>query len=85
MNVIYDLINLLFTLLILAIIARALLSWVMPVGRDRWTKILVDITEPILSPIRSVISRVLPIPIDFSPIVAILLIQFLQGLLLRGA
>jgi uncharacterized protein YggT (Ycf19 family) len=51
------------------------------VGRDPWTKILLDLTEPILAPIRSVMMRILPIPIDLSPLVVILLIQLLQRML----
>jgi YggT family protein len=84
MRTLFDIAYLLLNLMTLAIIARAILSWVMPVGRDRWTKILVDVTEPILAPIRSILSRILPLPIDFSPMVAILLIWFLQSLLVRA-
>jgi YggT family protein len=84
MSTIFNFANLLLNIIILAIILRALLSWVMPLGRDRWTRILLDITEPILAPIRSVLSRILPIPIDFSPIVAMLLISLLQNLLRRA-
>jgi YggT family protein len=82
MGTVFQIANLLLNLLSLAIIIRALLSWVLPVGRDRWTRILVDITEPILAPIRALLSRVLPIPIDFSPIVAILLIELLRNILI---
>ena len=81
---IYDIANTLLTIISLAIIIRAFLSWVYPVGRDPWTKILLDITEPILAPIRSVMMRVLPIPIDLSPIIVILLIQLLQNMLARA-
>jgi YggT family protein len=84
MATIFSLINLLLSLIILAIFVRALLSWFYPVGKDPWTRILVDITEPILAPIRSVLSRVLPMPMDFSPIVAWLLIMLLQNLLTRA-
>lgn len=80
----FSIISLLLNIIILAIFARALLSWVMPVGRDPFTRILVAITEPILAPIRSVLSRILPIPIDLSPIVAWLLIIVLQNLLQRA-
>ena len=80
-NTIYQVINFLLTLITLAIIVRALLSWFYPVGRDPWSKLLVDITEPLLAPIRNLMMRVLPIPIDFSPIVVILLIQLLQNML----
>jgi YggT family protein len=84
MATIFNFINLLLSLIILAIFVRALLSWFYPVGKDPWTRILVDITEPILAPIRSVLSRVLPMPMDFSPIVAWLLIMLLQNLLTRA-
>lgn len=83
-GMIFSIANLLLSIISLAIIARALLSWIMPVGRDRWTRILVDITEPILAPIRSVTMRLLPIPIDLSPILAIFAIYFLQQLLARA-
>lgn len=84
MDTIYNLAIGLLNLITLAIIARALLSWFYPLGRDRWSQLLLDVTEPLLAPVRAVISRILPIPIDFSPIIIILLIQFLQSLLQRA-
>ncbi|MDQ3706104.1 MAG: YggT family protein [Chloroflexota bacterium] len=83
-RIIFDIANTLLTIIMLAIIIRAFLSWVYPVGRDPWTKILLDLTEPILAPIRSVMMRILPIPIDLSPLVVILLIQLLQSMLARA-
>ena len=83
-SLIYNIANTLLTIISLAIIIRAFMSWVYPVGKDPWTKILLDITEPILAPIRSVMMRVLPIPIDLSPLVVILLIQLLQNMLSRA-
>jgi YggT family protein len=60
------------------IIARALISWVNP---DPWNPIVQFLhraTEPVLAPIR----RRLPMAgIDFSPMVAILAIYFLQWFL----
>jgi YggT family protein len=58
------------------IIARALISWVNP---DPWNPIvqfLERVTEPVLAPIRRWIGWRLGI--DLSPIVAILIISFLQ-------
>jgi YggT family protein len=80
-STIFRIIDFLLTLITLAIIVRALLSWFYPVGKDPWTRLLVDITEPLMAPVRNLMSRVLPIPIDFSPIVVILLIQLLQNML----
>ena len=68
----------------IAIFARVLLSWI-PIRRDSpiapVARIIYDITEPILAPIR----RVLPSMgmIDLSPMVAIFLIFLIQSVLLR--
>jgi YggT family protein len=83
-STVYDIISFLLTLITLAIIVRALLSWFYPVGKDPWTRLLLDITEPLLAPVRNLMMRVLPIPIDFSPIVVILLINLLQRMLYQA-
>jgi YggT family protein len=63
------------------VVIRALLSWVNP---DPWNPIvrfLYQATEPVLRPIR----RRLPMSgIDFSPMVVILAIYFLQWFLVRA-
>lgn len=82
-----DLINLLFTLIYLTILARIIMTLVIsfmpdpPPGLVSITQVLVQLTEPILAPIR----RVLPTfgMLDFSPMVAILLLAFIQSLLQR--
>jgi YggT family protein len=75
-------VNALFTILIWAIIGRALLSW-FPVrpGNPFYplAVILNQITEPILGPMRRIIPTIGPI--DISPIVALLLLQFIQNVL----
>ncbi|MCL4370603.1 MAG: YggT family protein [Chloroflexi bacterium] len=78
----YKFVDLLFNILIFAIVGRALLSWFNvgpgnPIGR-----ILYEVTEPILGPMR----RVIPMigMLDISPIVAILLLTFMQGLILQA-
>ncbi len=71
--------DLLFTLLAFAIIARALISWV-PVNPDNPAIRLLDqITEPIIAPLRRVIP---PIggAIDITPIVALIVIQIVQAI-----
>ena len=72
-------VSILGTVLSFAIIIRALISWVMPVDGSGFTRVLVDITEPILAPIR----RMLPPVggIDFSPLVILILIQVIKKLL----
>ena len=71
------------TVLIVAIIARALLSWFIRDPRNPLMDFLITITEPILAPIRSVMPRGLMI--DLSPIIAIILIQVLTRVLLSNA
>jgi len=67
--------------LILALIARAILSWLPRIGVLTPVATLLDgITEPILSPIR----RRLPFfgGLDLSPLVALLLISVVEALVL---
>ena len=65
-----------------AIIIRAILSWFYQgLGRDPFTRILVELTEPLIAPVRAVLMRIIPLPIDFSPLVVILLIRLLLGML----
>jgi YggT family protein len=75
-------INMFFQALTLAIIGRALLSW-FPMGpRNPFyplAVILHQVTEPILAPLRRVIPTIGMI--DISPIVALLLLNLMQGLL----
>lgn len=75
-------ISYLFNALTLLILARALLSWVDPGMRSSVGKILVDITEPLIGPIR----RMMPSMggLDFSPIIAIILLQFVERIVLQA-
>ena len=65
------------------IVARAVISWVNPDPYNPIVRFLNTVTEPVLYPIR----RRLPIHlggIDFSPILVILVIIFLQNFLIRS-
>jgi YggT family protein len=75
-------IRILGNVLWIAILIRALMSWVMPQEGSGFSRVLRDITEPILAPIR----RVMP-PlggIDLSPLLAIILIQLIVYLVASG-
>jgi YggT family protein len=72
-------IEVLFTALIFAIIARALISWFNLGPSNPLVRILNDVTEPVLAPLRRVIPTIGMI--DITPLVAILLLQFAQQLL----
>jgi YggT family protein len=69
--------DLLFWVLTLAVIARALLSWFDPMMRYTVSRYLVDLTEPIIGPIRRVVPP-LGGMIDLSPLVALVLLQLIR-------
>ena len=83
------LINLIFTLFYISLITRIILSFIIPMSGGRPNPLLANIytltfqiTEPVLAPIR----RVLPTfgMIDFSPMVAIIIIGIVQTVLLNS-
>jgi YggT family protein len=80
-DIVVSFINILTTVLFVAILLRALMSWIMPNDGTGLSRVLVDVTEPVLGPIR----RILPPVggIDFSPILAMVLIQIV-GRVLAG-
>lgn len=67
----------LFDILSWAIVIRALLTW-FPNGGGQLYHILATITEPIEAPIRSAMSRFTNGQIDFSPMIAILVLMLLE-------
>ena len=75
--------NLLVNIVVFAIIGRAILSWFIRDPSHPLMRILIDITEPILGPIR----RQLPSSwtVDLSPMIAILVIQVLWSLIIEMA
>jgi YggT family protein len=81
----FTFISLLFQALTFAIVARALLSWFNLGPSHPLVRILYDVTEPILAPLRRVIPTIGMI--DITPLVAILLLQVAERAvfeLLRG-
>ncbi len=68
---------LLFTILTIAIFARAIVSWFNMDPRSPLIQILDSVTEPIMMPIRRIMPRLGSI--DLSPIVAIFLLQFVSN------
>ena len=59
------------------IIIRALISWVNPDPYNTIVQVLTRITEPALRPIRKLVPPY-KVGIDFSPLIAVLIIMFLQ-------
>lgn len=66
------------------ILARVIISW-LPIGYNRFIEMLYTLTEPILAPIRNLINKSMGdrgFMIDFSPIVAFLLINLIQKMII---
>ncbi|HEY4684728.1 MAG TPA: YggT family protein [Dehalococcoidia bacterium] len=69
--------------LTIAIIIRALLSWFPNIDpRNPLVEFIVAITEPILVPIRAVMPRIGMI--DLTPMIAIILLQFIGRVLIAN-
>lgn len=81
MAIIITFVNLLFRLLELAILAECIMSWVVR-GSNPIMEALRAFTAPILNPCRRLQDRFLgQVPIDFSPILALVLLDLLRGLI----
>ena len=86
MYILARIINTLFTILNYFIIARVIISWVRPnPSEQRWRKLIklvYNITEPILGPIRELIPTG-SIGIDFSPLIALFALSIVRRFLIR--
>lgn len=80
MEFIQTFVSLLFQVLVYAILGRVLISWVDPQANWPISRLLHEWTEPILAPIRNLMPRTMMF--DFSPIIAMLLLQLLESLIL---
>lgn len=78
-SVLLRLLNLSFTLYSLAIIARTLLPWLRISPYHPAMRFLIQITEPMLAPLRRYIRPVRGL--DFTPMVALLILWALEQLL----
>jgi YggT family protein len=82
MSNIASFVNLVITVLSFAIIGRALLSWFDPGMQTAVGRLLRDVTEPIIAPIRQIVPRMGML--DISPIVALVLLRLI-GVLINQA
>jgi len=80
LNALANLVNLVLTIYIWVIIARALISWVNPDPYNPIVRFLYRVTEPVLRPIRHRLPT-FQMGLDLSPMVVIFAIYFLQQFL----
>jgi YggT family protein len=66
------------------IIAAAVISWVTPNPYNPVVRLLRRLTEPVLAPIRQLLPPWKTFGLDFSPMIVILLIQWVAPVLLRA-
>jgi len=76
-------IEIILTMAYWLILIRALISWVNPDPFNPIVQFLYKMTEPLLYPIRKLLPFSLKFGIDISPIIAFLVIIFLQSFLVR--
>ena len=82
----YEVIRLIMVLLDVytwIIIAAAVISWVTPNPYNPVVRLLRRLTEPVLAPIRQILPPWKTFGLDFSPMIVILLIQWVVPVLLR--
>ena len=66
------------------IIAAALITWVSPDPRNPIVMFLRQVTEPVLAPVRCFLPPWKTGGLDFSPLIVILAIQFVERVILPG-
>ena len=79
MTFLFTFLRLLCEVLTIAILGRVIMSWFSQGPTNMLTRILYQVTEPILSPLRRIIPRAGMF--DFTPLVAIILLQLITYLL----
>lgn len=80
-----DVLGMLIQIYTWIVIIAALITWVNPDPYNPVVRFLYSVTEPVFSWVRSIIGRVIPIHtlgIDFSPLIVVLILVFLQQFLI---
>lgn len=80
---IITIIKTLFNLLELAILLEVILSWIPQIGNNKFVSTIHNFIYPIMEPIKGFQNRLIPgLPIDFSPILALFVLDILKKLIL---
>ena len=73
--------NTLFNLLELSILLECITSWIPQIQGNKFIGIIHNFTYPLLEPFRKLQNRFSPgLPMDFSPIIALFVIDLLKGI-----
>jgi len=82
LNAVASVLDLVMWAYVWVLVARAVISWVNPDPYNPIVQALYKLTEPVLYPIRRLLGGY-GLGIDFSPMIVILIIYFLQLFLIR--
>lgn len=82
MRFVLGLVDALFNLYYLALLARVVLSWLPHPPAGRFVEIIHRVTEPLLSQVRRIIPPAAG-GVDFSPYIGLLFLWFLQSVLIN--
>lgn len=83
MIILFRFLEYLLQILSFAILARVIVSWISPGFDNPIVRVLYEVTEPVLSPLRQFIPRLGMF--DLTPVIALLLIQLLEQLVAQMA
>jgi len=79
-RLLYTIVNNGINLLQIIILVRVVMSWIPHNPHNQWTRLLYQVTEPILKPIRDILPGQ-SMGFDFSPVVVFLLLGLLKRVL----
>ncbi len=80
MGILIRIIQLLFTILELAVLARVLFSWIQPDPYNPVVRTIVRLTDPILAPLRRIIP---PLGmLDITPLVALIALSIIEQIVI---
>lgn len=84
LGILLEAIHWLINLISILIVVRAFLSW-LPLGEGNFiANFLITMTEPVIAPVRNLLSRSnfsRELPVDFSPMLAIIFLFIIDGLI----
>ncbi|HCW54370.1 YggT family protein [Clostridium sp. SM-530-WT-3G] len=80
--ILYNVVDSVFRIFEIAILIECIASWIPQIRYNKFIEIIHMITEPVLEPFRRLQYRFLSnMPIDFSPIIALLAMDFIRMIL----